>query len=231
MHSAWFRSTFLRVLKFLQIKDGGPNFWGEPILQKVWIIWSPLLYLNFKSFVDSNSSSFIRFQCILHSSGVVFLESSNFYKLKSGDLISGGNQFCRKSKLFGPPFCILILNFLWTQIHCHSSDLNVLSSLRSTFLRVLKFLQVKEARRNFWGEPILQKVWIIWSPLLYFIFKSFMDTNFLSLVRFQWILYDSVVIFSESWNFYKLKRGDLISRGNQFCSNLNYLVPPSVFQF
>ena len=36
MHLAWFRSTFLRDLKFLQIKEGGPNFWGEPILQKVW---------------------------------------------------------------------------------------------------------------------------------------------------------------------------------------------------
>ena len=106
LHSAWFRSTFLRVLKFLQIKEGGPNFWGEPILQKVWIIWSPLLYFNFKSFTDPNSLSFIRFQCILHDSGVLFSKPRNFNKFKRGDLISGGNQFCRKSKLFGPPFCI-----------------------------------------------------------------------------------------------------------------------------
>ena len=28
MHSAWYRSTFLRLLKFLQIKEGEPNFLG-----------------------------------------------------------------------------------------------------------------------------------------------------------------------------------------------------------
>ena len=124
MHSAWFRSTFLRVLKFIQIKDGVPNFWGEPILQKVWIIWSPLLNFNFKSFMYPNFLSFIRFQCILYDSLVLFSESGNFYKLKTGDLISRGNQCCRKSPFFSPPFCISILKVLWTQIFCHSLDFN-----------------------------------------------------------------------------------------------------------
>ena len=118
----WFRSISLRVFKFVQIKEGGPNFWGEPISQNVWIIWSPLLYFNFKSFLDPISSSFIAFQCILHDSGVLFEESWNLYKLKRGDLISGGNQFCRMSELFGPPFCISILRVLWTQILRHSLD-------------------------------------------------------------------------------------------------------------
>ena len=122
MHSAWFRSTFLRVLKFLQIKEGGPNFWGEPILQNVWIIWSPLLFFNFKSFLDPNSSSVIIFQSLLHEWGRLFSESWNFYKLRRGDLISGGNQFCRMSELFGSPFCISILKVLWTQILRHSLD-------------------------------------------------------------------------------------------------------------
>ena len=143
----------------------------EPILQKVWIIWSPLLYLNFKSFVDPDSSSFIRFQCILHDSGVLFSESWNFYKLKRGDLISWGNQFCRKSELFVRRFCI----------------------------------------------SILQKVWIIWFPLQYFNFKSFMDPNSSSLIRFQCILRDSGVLFSESLNFYILNMGYLISGGKEFC--------------
>ena len=133
MHSAWFRSTFLRVLKFLPIKEGGPNFWGKPILQKVWIIWSPLLYLNFKTFMDPNSSSFIRSQCILHDSGVLFSESWNFYQLKKGDLISGGKQFCTKSGLFGSPFCIWILKVLWTKIHCHSFDLNAFWMIEEYF--------------------------------------------------------------------------------------------------
>ena len=130
MSSLWFRSTFLRVLKFLKIKEGGLNLWGEPILQKVWIIWSPLLYFNFKSLMDSNFFSFIRFQCILYDSVVLLSESSNFYKLKRGDLISGGNQFCRKSELFGPPICISILKVLWTQIFCHSLDSNAFSIIQ-----------------------------------------------------------------------------------------------------
>ena len=138
MQSAWFRSTFFRVLKFLQIKEGGPSFWWEPILQKVWIIWSPLLYLDFKSFVDPNSSSFIRFQCILHDSGVLFSESWNFYKLKRGDLISRGNQFYRKSELFGSPFCISILKVLWTQILCHSLDFNAFCMIQQYFSHSLE---------------------------------------------------------------------------------------------
>ena len=116
MHCAWFRSTFLSVSKFLQIKERGSTFFREPILQNVWIIWSPLLYLNFKSFVDPNSLSFITFQCILHDPGVVFSESLNFCKLKRGELISGGNEFCGKSELFGPHFCISFLKVLRTQI-------------------------------------------------------------------------------------------------------------------
>ena len=130
MHSACLRSTFLRALKFLQVKEGGPNFWGEPIFQKVWIIWSRLLYLNFKSFLDPNSSSFTRFECILQDPGVLFSESWNFYKLKRGDLIPWGNQFCRKSELFGPLFCISILKLLWTQILRHSLDFNAFCKIQ-----------------------------------------------------------------------------------------------------
>ena len=84
MHSAWLRSSFVRVLKFLQVKEWWPKFWGEPILEKVWIIWSPLLYFNFKSFLDPNSWPFISFQCILYDSGVLFSGFSNLYKLKRG---------------------------------------------------------------------------------------------------------------------------------------------------
>ena len=138
MHSARFRSTFCRVLKFLQIKDAGPNFWGEPILQKVWIIWSTLLYFNFKSLMDTIPASFIRFQCILHDSGVLFAESWNFYKLRRGDLVSGGNQFWRKSELFGPPFCISILKVWWTQFLPHSLDSNAFCMIQEYFSQGLQ---------------------------------------------------------------------------------------------
>ena len=137
VHFAWCRSTFLRVSKFLKIKVRGPNFLGEPFLQNVWITCSPHLYFNFKSFMEPNFSSFLRVQYILHDSGVFFLESWNFYKLKRGDLISGGNQFCRMSELFRPPFCISILKDLWTQIHPNSLDFNAVCMMQEYFSQSL----------------------------------------------------------------------------------------------
>ena len=138
MHCAWFRSTFLRALIFLQIKDGGANLWWEPILQNVWIIWSPLLYFNSKSFMEPNSLSLIRFLCIGHDTGVLLKEPWNFYKLKRGDLISWGNQFCRMSELFGSQFCFSILKVLWTQIHSHFLDFNALVMIQEYFSQSLE---------------------------------------------------------------------------------------------
>ena len=170
MHSAWFKSTFVRLLKFPKIKEVRSNFCGEPILQNGWIIWSPFLYSNFKSFRDLNSSSFIRIQCILHHSEVPFPNFWNFDKLKRGGT-------------------------------------------------------------NFWGQPILQNIWIIWSFLLYLNFKSYKDPNSSSFTRFQCILHDSGVLFSQFSNFKKLKRGDLIWGGTNPAEQLNYLALLSVFQF
>ena len=133
MNSTWFRSTFLRVLQFLQVKEGRPNCGGQTILQKVWIIWSPLLYFNLKSFVDTDSLLFIRFKWILHFSGVLFSEVCNFYKLKRGDLTSGRKQFCRKSELFGHLFCISILKVFQTQILAHSLYFNALCMIQEYF--------------------------------------------------------------------------------------------------
>ena len=80
-------------------------------------------------------------------------EGSNFW----------GNQFYRKSELFGPPFCISILKVLRSQIFRHSLDFNA-------------FWLIQEGP-NFMEEPIMQKVWITWSHLLYLNFKRFMDPN------------------------------------------------------
>ena len=96
--SAWFRSTFLLLFKFLQIKKKWPNFWGEPFPQIIWITWSLLLYFNFKAFKGPISSSFIRFQYILYDSEELW------------------NQFSGKSELYKPYFCNSILKDLWTQI-------------------------------------------------------------------------------------------------------------------
>ena len=143
MHSAWLRITFRRVLKFLEIKERGPNFLPEPILQKVWITWSPLLDFNFKSLMYTISLLFIRFQYILHDEGVLFAESQNFYKLKSGDLISWGNQFCRKSEWFGTTFCISISKALWTQIHSHSLGFNAFCIIQQYFFQSWSFYKLK----------------------------------------------------------------------------------------
>ena len=133
MYSWWFRSAFLRVLKFRHIKDGVPNFWEEPIFKKVWIIWSLLLYFNLKSFLHPNSLSFIRFYWIFHDSRVLFSVFWNFCKLKRGDLVSGGNQFWRKSELFGPLFCISILKVFSTEFLRHSLDFNACCMIQEYF--------------------------------------------------------------------------------------------------
>ena len=134
MHLVWFRSTSLRVFKFVKIKEWGSNFWGEPILQNVWIIWSPLLYFNLKSSMDPNSLSFIRFQSILHPSGTLFSESWNFNKLKRGGPNFWGEPILqRMSELSGPPFSISILKVFLTQILLHSLDFNAFSKIQEYF--------------------------------------------------------------------------------------------------
>ena len=97
-----------------------------------------LLYLNLKSSMDPNSSSFIRYMSSIHEYGRLFSESWNFYKLKRGDLISAGNQFCRMSELFGLPFCISILKVLWTQILCRSLHFNVFCMIQEYFSQVFQ---------------------------------------------------------------------------------------------
>ena len=137
MHCAWFRSTFHRVLKFLQIKEGGPNFWGKPILQKVWIIWSTLLYFSFKSFADSNFSSFIRFQCIVHDARLLFSESWNFYKLKRGEPI-----LQKVWIICSPPSVVQFWKFFLTQILLHSLDFDAFCVIKKHFSQSLEISSI-----------------------------------------------------------------------------------------
>ena len=146
MHSAWIRSTFLILYKFLQIKESGPNFWLEPV---VWMIWSWVLYFNFRSFKDLKSLSFIRFQCILLDPLVTFSRFWNFNQIKRErpNILGwggggGGDQFCRKSELFSPPFCISILKSLAKQILFHSLDFN------ASFMSQKRFCQTSEISPN-----------------------------------------------------------------------------------
>ena len=121
MRSVWFKRAAVTRLKFLQIKDGWPDF----LVKRIQEILVSLLYFNFKSFKDVISSSIIRFQCILLGWGVPFSYFINLYKLKRKNLISVGRG------------------------------------------------------------AILQKIWVIWSPLLYFNFKSFKYQIFRHLLDFN----------------------------------------------
>ena len=190
MHSPWCKITFLRGLKLLQTKERGRKFLGEPILQNVWIIFSPLQYFNFQSFLDPSSSSFIRFQCILHDLPEVFSESLVFYKLKRGE------SFLQKIWIIWSSY--LYFNFK------SFMDPNVLSFIRLQcllhhwgiyFSGFWNFYKLKTGGPNFCGERILQNVWVIWSPLQYFNFKISLDPNSFSIIRFQCIVHDSGVLF------------------------------------
>ena len=123
---------------FLKLKRGDLISWGEPILQNGWIIWSPLLYFNFKNLRDPNSSSSSRFQCILHDSAVVFSFFWYFLKLKRGYLISWRDQFCRTAELFGPPFSISIFKIWAIQILHHPVDFNAFYSIMQYFSHFLQ---------------------------------------------------------------------------------------------
>ena len=96
---------FSAFLKLIKLKKGDLISQGEPILQNSWIIWSALLYFNFRSLKDPNSFSFMRFSCFLHDSVVLFQAFRNFLKLKRGDLISLGatNSAKRLNYLVPPP--------------------------------------------------------------------------------------------------------------------------------
>ena len=126
------------LYNFYKLKRGDRISWEKPILQNGWIICSLILYFNFKSFKDPNSSSFTRFQCMLHDSGVLFADFWNFYKLKTGDLISCGEPILQKGWIIS--YAILYFNFksFNTKILRHSLDFNVLCIISENFSPTFK---------------------------------------------------------------------------------------------
>ena len=133
-NSSWF-ITFICLLldsgvifsafsNFHKLKSVDLISWGKRILQSDWIIWFPFLYFSVKNFkgpnsssfirfqyilhnsgVEPNSSSFIRFQRILHDSGIAFSDFWNLFQLKTGGpnlLGGGGNSAERLNYLVSP---------------------------------------------------------------------------------------------------------------------------------
>ena len=76
----------------------------------------------------------------MHSAGLrsTFLRALRFPQVKDGGPISGRKQFCRKSKLFGLPFCILILKVLRTQILRRALDFSAFIMIQEYFSQSLE---------------------------------------------------------------------------------------------
>ena len=157
IQSTYFSPVFWNCLRFKR----GPNFqeWGgKPILQNnwiawiegawflgrnqallknSWIIWSPLLYLYFKTFKDPNSSSFIRFPCVLYDSEDFFVSFLKFLQIKEGGPNFWGEQILQKVWIISSPFCISTLKVSWTQFLCHSLDFNAFCMIEEYFSQTL----------------------------------------------------------------------------------------------
>ena len=214
MHSTRISSSFLNFFKFPQIKEGGPNFLGGTNSAERLNYFFPLVYFNSKNLRYPNYSSSSRFQCILHDSAVLLSVFSNFLKLKRGYLISSGEPIVQNGWIIGSHLVYFNFKNLRDPNSSSSSRFQcILHDSAVPFSIFSNFLKLKSGDLIYWGEPILQNSWIIWSPLVYFNFKNLSHPNSLSSSRFQCILHDSAVLFSVFSNFLNLKRGDLISWG------------------
>ena len=184
MPSTWFSSVFLSFLK-IQVKEGRPNFLGRTNPAERLNYFVPLLYFNFRSLKDPNSLPFIIFKCLLDCSAAPFSAFWKLIKLKTGDVSSSGEAILQNSWITSSPLlyfnfrslknpnCLSFIRFQW-----------ILHDSAVLFSAFWKLVKLKRGDLISSGEPILQKGCIIWSPLLYFNFRSVKDPNFLSFFRF-----------------------------------------------
>ena len=187
---------------------------GNLILQNTYIIWLLLLYFNLRNLKVPNSTSLIRFQYIPLSFSVF----KNFFKVTSGELIFGWNQFCKTAELQTLKD-LHSKSIIRTKCLLHGSAL-----FFSVFQNVLK---IKRGDLAPCREPILQNDWIIWPLLLSLDFKNLKNTCSMSFISFQCIiLYHSshlnafyssgLLIFLK---FPQIKEGDLFSWGEPALQN------------
>ena len=129
-NSSSFSSTFVRFLKFPQIKKEGCNFLGETEWLNYLVPCSLYQLLKFK---EPNSLSFIRFQFIQQ----YFSQIWGAYSGKRLNRLVSPLSVFQFWKFIGPKFFV---------IHSISMYCKWFSS---TFLRFIKFLQIRDGGHNF----------------------------------------------------------------------------------
>ena len=171
MGSSWFTTTFLNFLKFLQIKERGPNF-----------------------LVGTNSPELLNY--LVHPSAF------QFWKFQ-------------------------VLRFF--VIHCTSRGSN---RVTRTFPNLLKFPQIKKRGPNFLGGTNSAQWLNYLVPPSPFQFQRFQELKFFLI---HCTLMGSNRFTSTFLNFLKFSQikegGPNFLVGTNSAERLNYLVPPSVFQF
>ena len=117
--------------------------------------------------------------------------------------------------MFGPVFCISILEIRGTQIISHSLDFNAFYIIQHYFCQFfLNFLKLRRGDLISLEGPIQQGGRIIWSSsLLYFNFRNLRNPNSSSLIGFPCILHDSAVLFSVFGDFLGVGGGASFLRG------------------
>ena len=102
---------------FYKLKRRDLISWGNQFCRISELFGSHFCFSILKVLWTQIHSHFLDFNALLMI--LEYFSQSLDISSNMGDLISGGNQFCRMSELFGPPFFILFLKVLWSQILCH----------------------------------------------------------------------------------------------------------------
>ena len=133
MHSTWFSSTFVWFLKFPQIKKEGSNFLGETNSAEWLNYLVPCFVFQLLKFKETNSLPFIRFQFIQQ----LFSQIRGTYSGKRLNRFPPLSLCFNFESLRDPNFSVI-----------HSITMHC-KGFSSTFLRFLKFLQIKDGGHNF----------------------------------------------------------------------------------
>ena len=121
------------------------------------------------------------------------------------------------SGLFGPPLLYLSLKkFVGPNSSPFISFQYILSDSGVVLPRVSNFYKLKRVHLISEVNQFCRMSEIFAPPLRISILKTFLDQNSSPIIRFQCILCDSGILLSKFSNFHKLKRGVLLSGGNQY---------------